>query len=90
MFRRQALLVKSVARLVQDGEKSRVEKLLVVARGDAAIVRTKTGGKRMGRHIEPAAIEIVTDRLGGLLGEAFLRFDRKITLENVASAESGR
>ena len=53
--RRQALFVDAVARLVQDAEEGRIEEMLVVARGDAAVVRSQRGAKRMGRHVEPPA-----------------------------------
>ena len=47
---RQPLLVEPVARLVQDAEEGRVEELLVVAGGDAAIVRAQRGAEGMRRR----------------------------------------
>ena len=55
-----------------------VEELLVVARGDAAVVRAQRAAERMGRHVEPAAIEIEADRRGRLAAEALLHVDGKL------------
>ena len=42
--------------------------MLVVAGGDAAVVRAQRGAKRMGRHVQPAAVEIEADGRGRLPG----------------------
>ena len=74
--RRQTLLVDAVARLVQDAEKGRVEESRVVPRGDAAVVRSERGTKGMGRHVEPSASEVKTDRRGRFLAKRLLHVDR--------------
>ena len=80
VFGGQSLLVQAMTGLVHDGKEGRAEKLAVVAGGDAAIVRSQADGKRMHGYVEAASIEIITDRLGGLLGKDFLRFHGKIPL----------
>ena len=61
---REALLVEAVARLVQDGEESREEVVLVLARRQAHVAGREARRERMRRLVEPAGLEVEADRGG--------------------------
>ena len=62
----QALVVDAVARFVQDAEEAAGEIVLVVARGEAGVVRSEAAAEGMMGDVEPAGLEIEADRFGGL------------------------
>ena len=73
-----ALFVHGVAGLVQRREQRVAEVVLIDASGDAYVAFGKRRAERMAGEIEPAALEIIADPLGGKLGEFQLLGLRKI------------
>src|SRR5690348_3633200 len=72
----EALFVEAVADFMQDAEE-RVAKLVrLVARGEPAVARPDAGAERMGRGVEPPALEVEADGRGHRLAEYFLALDR--------------
>ena len=67
---------------MQNAEKRGVEKLLVVVGCDAAVVRPQRAAERVGGHVELAAIEIQSDRLGRLASEAVLHVNGKLAVQH--------
>ena len=78
MLGRQALLVKTVARFVQNTEKGVAEVVKVVARRDALIARPGTGAEGMVCHVEPAGVVVEPDGGGGGFAEGLLDVDREL------------
>ncbi len=71
----QPLFVNAVACFVQDAKEAGVEEPLLVTRGDPAVVRAHAAAERMGRDVEPAAIEAETDSRRDLAAKGFLPID---------------
>ncbi len=84
LLTRQALLVDTVAGLVQDAEEGLVEVARIVARGEPAIAGTGAAAKWMGGHVQPAGVEVKPDGRGGRLAEEPLQLHRIFTLQDVA------
>src|ERR1051326_6489300 len=78
----QALVVNAVAGLMQNAKERAAEVMLVVARGDAAIVRAMAGAKWMGRCVAASAVKIEAEARSHVFGEAFLGIDRIAGLED--------
>ncbi len=72
----EPLLVQAVADLVEDAEKGVGELPLVEPGGDPAVARPDAGAERVGRHVQPAALEVEADRRGHRLAEDLLAVAR--------------
>ncbi len=59
-------------------KKAALKSVLVVAGGDAAIVRTQRGAEGVGRHVQPAAVEIEADLRGRRPPQRLLDVDREM------------
>src|SRR5262245_15231292 len=78
---RQVLVVEAVSGFVQHAEECLVEVPGVIARGDPTIAWPMAGAERVRRRVEPAGVEIETDRRRGRLGEHCLTVHRKFAVQ---------
>ena len=67
---------------MQNAKKRLVEMPLVVARGDAAVVRPHVRAKRMSGHVEPPPVEIEAKRRRDALAKLTLRRGRVVPFDD--------
>ena len=73
---RQSLVVNAVPRFVQDAEEAVAEGVFVVTGREPHIAGAESGAERVVGHVEPAGVEVETNRRRGELTELFLRGGR--------------
>src|SRR5262249_373677 len=83
VFGVEALVVEAVPGFVQNGEERVVEAARVIAGRDAAVTRTDTAAKRMGRDIEAAGFEIKANSCRCLFTKRLLSVHRILTFHNL-------
>ena len=79
----QALLVDAVPRFVHRAEQRAGEEIFVVARRESHVARAVGATERMVRDVEPARVEIETDRRRDSRAEFFLGIDRTTAAQHV-------
>src|SRR6266849_5203626 len=81
MLRVQPLLIKAMTYLVQDSEEPVVEIVRAVTSRNPAIARADRAEKGVRSGIQPATLEIETDRGSHRLAEEPLLFDGEFTVQ---------